>query len=31
MTPDDKKKTEAAPVAPAGETKKDEEKVKKRK
>ncbi|KAJ2917823.1 hypothetical protein MD484_g2580, partial [Candolleomyces efflorescens] len=30
-TPDDKKKTETAPVAPAGETKKDEEKVKKRK
>ncbi|KAF6748416.1 Calreticulin family-domain-containing protein [Ephemerocybe angulata] len=31
VTPDDKKKTQAAPVAPAGETKKDDEKLKKRK
>lgn len=30
-SPDDKKKTETAPVAPAGETKKEEEKVKRRK
>ncbi|KAJ3532588.1 hypothetical protein NMY22_g7677 [Coprinellus aureogranulatus] len=30
-SPDDKKKADTAPVAPAGETKKDDEKLKKRK
>ena len=30
VTPDDKKKTETAPVAPAGEEKKEESKLKNR-